>query len=105
MPMDAPTIDKLSEEELKRHRLLYAERQLVKAGEYETVARSLLRRKYIGLCVGVAAAIGFLIAGGLEYAAVASVATVLDYTHAKRTYETLVRWKQLASESPEDQQA
>jgi hypothetical protein len=99
----------VAELELERHRpqMLYAERQLVKAGAFEAAAESLVRRSHLRLTGMIVTAlvfavsayfdgsVGFLIWGGamLLYAA-------LDHSHTKRTLETIRRITRAAEQEP-----
>lgn len=88
--------DSLAASELERHRpqMLYAERQLLKTGEYETLASSLVRRSRIRLVIGLVAAAA-LCSGGrwfhVVWAGVIVGALVLDHSHARRTLATIQR--------------
>ena len=98
---DKGTLDRLSEAELARHRgeLGYAQIQLCKRGDYESVARGLRRSARVALCVNLSmlAAIAVAVLLGLHYwmvfAQVACMALFATYrfVHAQRTAETVTR--------------
>ena len=100
--------DTLATIEMERHRgqMLYAERQLLKAGDYEAVAKSLRKRTYVGLVVTAVGA-GFVLVGGyfggspfqLAWGVVMVVSAAFSYSHAKRTHETIQRLKAAADAS------
>jgi len=98
--------DNLASAELERHRegMLYADRKMAKAGDFETVARNLQSRSYTRLVVGVVAAIFLFIGGG--FGAIWAVAIllycVLDFSHTKRTHETILRMQEAASSGREN---
>jgi len=93
--------DRLSEAEIAHHRgdLMYAQVQLCKRGDYETVARALRRSAWVGLCVNLSmlsvVAVSLLL--GLPWrvllAQVACMALFAAYRfiQAQRTAETVHR--------------
>jgi len=98
--------DTLASLEMERHRgqLLYADRQLLKAGDYEAVTASLLKRsqvRLLGCSLATAAAlVGALFQGNLlqvAWAVAMLVIFIFDHSHAKRTHETIRRMKAAAS--------
>ena len=93
---------KLAAIEMERHReqMLYADRQLAKAGDFETVARNLRRRSHKRLVVGCVAALLLIRGGGLSvvWAIVILLSCVLDYSHTKRTQETILRMRPAADD-------
>ena len=88
--------------EMERHReqMLYADRQLAHAGDFETVASNLKKRSYKRLVVGCVAALLLIRGGGLSviWAIVILLSCVLDYSHTKRTQETILRMKAATDE-------
>ena len=112
--MEKSVVDQLAEAELNQYKseLLYAERQTLKAGDYEATAASFLRRKRFALSLCLAA-LGVFFAMAVSYAfnhpagedkpfsLVWPVAFALgagdQYRHAKRTHETILRWKRIAA--------
>ena len=95
----------LASAELERHepKMLYAERQLWKAGEHERLAQSLVRRTRIHLVVGSVAA-ALLIASGsrlyILWAAVIVGSLVLELSHARRTLQTIQRLNGMDEPAP-----
>lgn len=95
MPIDVATA---AREELERHHeaLLYADRQKMKRGEFEEVARSLEKRARfrLGIYAAIAAyaiVVGLLTGtGALMFVAMAFV-SYSDYSHVKRTAATIRR--------------
>jgi hypothetical protein len=90
------TYRRIADSELERHRgdLLYADRQLQKKGEYETVTTRLRRRKYVALCVVIVAAALMVFLGDVlnRIWALAMIGyAVHDYVQAKRTHELIQR--------------
>jgi hypothetical protein len=112
------TLDKLAAAELERHRsdLLYADRQLIKSGDYEAAARNLRRRKYVSLCIAMAVGLWLLSstflsstwsdrAWGWFWAVFIVAGAAFEYTHIRRTHETIQRWRQQAIEGePSDEE-
>jgi len=95
--------DTLATLEMERHRdqMLYAERQLLKAGDYEAVTRSLLKRSHLRM-VGCSLATCAILVGAifqrnflqLGWASAMLATFAFDYSHAKRTHETIRRMKE-----------
>ena len=98
--------DNLASAELERHceQMLYADRQKEKAGDFETVARNLQKRSFRRLVVGAVVAVFLFIGGG--FGAIWAVAILLycalDFSHTKRTHETILRMQESASSSREN---
>jgi hypothetical protein len=98
---DKGTLDRLSAAELARHRdeLLYAEIQLCKRGDYETVARRLRRSARVALCANLCmlAAIAVAVLLGLHFwmvfvqVACMAIFATYRFAHAQRTAETVAR--------------
>ena len=90
-------LDAAARIELSRHKegLLYAERQQMKRGEFEAVASGVLRRAKIQASIFIALAVWafFLDALTRPQSSVAvilmAVAGYLQYSHARRTAETI----------------
>jgi hypothetical protein len=92
-------LDAAAKIELARHKdgLLYAERQQLKRGEYEAVAQKVLKRAKLraGLLVALAVVYGVLAAlsktqtSGFIF--IVAGVSFIDYSHAKRTAETIRR--------------
>lgn len=100
--------DTLATLEMERHRgqMLYAERKLLKAGDYETVTRSRLERSHFRLFGCSAAMIAMLVPAILQqnflsvgFGAVILVTFGFDYAHAKRTHQTILRLKEATDAS------
>jgi hypothetical protein len=80
--------------ELERHRpqMLYAERQLLKKGEYEALALSLVKRSRLRLWGSVVAATAVGVSGHWVHVAMGVAilfAAMLDYSHTQRTLATI----------------
>lgn len=96
MALDLDTAARI---ELARHKdgLLYAERQLLKRGEYEAVARKILKRAKLRAGLLAAMAVVYWLMAALTkgqmsgFLVIVAGASFLDYTHAKRTAETIRR--------------
>ena len=97
---DESALNRLSEAELARHHphLTYAQVQLCKRGDYETVARTLRRRAWVGLCANLSmlAVVVVAVLLGIHWMAFAQVACMAlvnayDYINARRTAETVHR--------------
>jgi hypothetical protein len=91
MSLDVATA---ARQELERHHgaLLYADRQKMKRGEFEEVARSLEKRARFRLLIyaGIAA-YGHFTGTGLTLFLVMAIASYTDYSHVKRTAATIRR--------------
>lgn len=79
-----------------RHDLLYADRQRLKAGDAEGVAESLRRRKSVALNAALLWAALWVFMGHDFYAALGVVLAALELSKARRTHETIVRWRREA---------
>jgi len=98
---DKGAFDRLSEAELAHHRhdLRYAQVQVCKRGDHETVARGVRRRAGVGLCitlsmlvvVAVATLLGWLDWMPLALVVVAVLESTYGYIQAQRTAETVRR--------------
>ena len=80
--------------ELERHRsqMLYADKQLLKKGEYEAIALSLVKRSRLRLFGSVVAAAAVGLSGhGVQVAMGVAIliAAVLDHSHTQRTLATI----------------
>jgi len=86
--------DSLAAHELERHRsrMLYADKQLLKKGEYEAIARSLVKRSGLRLYGSVVAAVCVGLSGHWVQVAMGVgilIAAVLDHSHTQRTLATI----------------
>jgi hypothetical protein len=104
MTLDAAA---LARHELERHHsmLLYADRQQMKRGEFEEVARSLERRARLrhGLYAGLAVyglVLGLFTGGGATLFLLMAAASATDYSHVKRTAATIRRLAAADQETP-----
>src|SRR5262245_22903103 len=90
-----PDHESLAAIELERHRpqMLYAERQLLKKGEYDKLARSLVKRSRVRLWCGVAAGAVVALSSGhwfhVAWGVAIFCAALLDYSHTQRTLSTI----------------
>ena len=101
--MDRPGTQQLATdvatEELEsqhRHDLLYADRQRLKAGDAEGVAESLRRRKSVALNASLLWAVLFAFMDHYFYAALGVALAALEFSKARRTHESIVRWRREA---------
>lgn len=100
-------LDAAARIELSRHKegLLYAERQLLKRGEYEAVAAKVLKRAKLRAGLLVALAVAYWLMSAVTksqmsgFLAIVAIASFIDYTHAKRTAETIRRLAEEAEQS------
>jgi hypothetical protein len=99
--------DTLATIEVERHRkqMLYAERQLLKAGDYEAVTQSLLERSRKRL-FGCSLATSVLLVQAIlqrnllqvGWGIAMLVVFAFDYSHAKRTHQTIQRLKAVGAQ-------